>query len=143
MIANQQTQRILYQLRTRYTLKKIEEVCGMPNRSLQVGRNVPRKYTDKLTSLCLATFPDFPIAPVESNEGSNSYTFNPKYAYPDPPAPAKQSFTEEMITVARQRLSSIRNEEKELLVVIAQLEEGKKYLETANVNPRREFIATL
>jgi hypothetical protein len=42
---------LIEQLRKEYTLKQIEEFCGMPRRTLQPSIKVPKKYFPKLKQM--------------------------------------------------------------------------------------------
>lgn len=44
---------LIEQLRKEYTLKQIEEFCGMPRRTLQPSIKVPKKYFPKLKEMTL------------------------------------------------------------------------------------------
>lgn len=56
-----------------YTLKRIEQECNMPSRTLQPGRKIPSKYLDKVKTLLSPTPSVGPVKTIEASHWVDKY----------------------------------------------------------------------
>lgn len=142
MDIKQSEKNLVDQLQTAYTLKQIEEKCGMPSRTIQVSRNIPRKYVIRLNDLYESTFAPITetvragfIRALKTKKGSPSLELQHTFQNESNVSHNTKSFTSQLIEFSKHRLNEIKREEKELLLVLSKLEEVERDLETANVKP--------